>query len=236
MKNKILISVFLMLMPSFSGALTLSQIRDQIRIRAKDTLPARQRYTNAQIDAMVNQTAQDVANISWIIKKSTDIELISGSTFYTLPTDLIEFHRVTFNNKNLPETSLQSLDARFNNGAWPNSGGIPSSYFQSPSMPNSIGVYPYPNSTSSTGTLSIMYFASPVTLSEDTDVPFNSLDRYSQFHDLLIYEPCYKIFLIEGDLESAASYKSYYEARLQILLGSVAQRPNYLPGFSSQRQ
>lgn len=238
-RNKIILlsAIILLIAPALPCyALSLSQIRDQIRTAIKDQDSSRRRYSDATINSLINETQRDVVNISWIIKKSTDIELTTGTTYYSYPADIIEIHRVTFQHKNIPETSLQELDSQFNNGAWATIAGTPTRYFQNPSEPDSIGVYPFPGTSASTGTLRIIYFSEPVDLSGDSDVPFNEIERYAQFHDLLIYEPCYKIFLMEAEYDRAAAHKAYYEARMQILLGTVGQRPNFLPGFSSQRK
>jgi hypothetical protein len=234
--RKLLLFAVLFFAVDISFGLTLAQIKTEIRLQIKDSDANRRRYTDTQLLNLINQTQRDVVNVSWIIKKSTDIELQTSTTYYTYPTDLIEIHRVTYKYRNLPETSLQELDASLNNGTWEATGGTPKNYFQSPSQPNSIGIYPYPLNSSSTGTISIIYFAEPTNLSSDSDTPYNGIERYTPYHDLLVYEPCYKIMLLEGEPEKALAYKSYYESRLQILLESVDKKPNFLPGFSSQRQ
>jgi len=219
-----------------SHALTLTQIRTEIRLRIKDSSTLRQRYTDTQINNIINQEQRDIVNISWIIKKSTTIPLAVGSTYYTLPTDTIAIHRIMLDNANLPETTLQELDSRFNFTAWPLSYGKPDHYFQDPSRSTQIGVYPWPNNSTSTGTLSIIYFSQGSDLSSDSDTPFNSETRYYPYHDLLIYGACYKIFSIEGEFDKSNEYKAYYESRLQILLAAIGNKPNFLPGFSGQRR
>lgn len=217
-------------------ALTLSEIRTEIRVRIKDTDSTRRRYTDSQLNAIVNQTQRDVINVSWVVKESTEIALVAYTTYYTLPTDLIAIERLTKDYKNLPETSLQELDSRFNNSTWATTNGTPDRYFQDPVQPDKVGVYPVPSTTTHMGTLRMNYFSQGTTLSSDSDEPFNGEDRYAPYHDLLIYDPVYKIMLLEGEAAKASEYRAYYEARLQILLGTAGNKPNFLPGFSGQRQ
>lgn len=234
--KKILLLIIALFSAGASNALTLSTIRTEIRIRIKDSDSTRQRYTDAQLNNIINQTQRDVVNVSWIIKKSTAISLVTNTTYYAIPTDLIAIHRLMFRNYNLPETTLQELDSKSEFGKWPEQAGIPTAYFQDPARPSSIGISPWPNNLSSTGTINMIYYSQGTDLSSDSDVPFNSDTRYYPYHDLLIYEPCYKIMLIEGENDKAGEYKSYYESRLQILLAAIGNKPNFLPGFSAQRK
>lgn len=229
---------FLLLIIPFRGAsaLSLSDIRTEIRLRIKDSDAVRRRYSDTQLNNIINQTQRDVVNVSWIIKKSTAIPLAINTTYYSFPSDIIAIHRVTFRNANLPEATLQSLDSRAEFGAWATQYGLPTDYFQDPAQPGKIGVYPWPQTVSSTGTLSIIYYSQGTDLALDADFPFNGDSRYLPYDDLLIFEPCYKIFLTEGDATKAGEYKAYYEARLQILLAAVGNKPNFLPGFSAQRK
>lgn len=236
MKKTIWLLVLVLLGITHAYALTLSDIKTEIRIRIKDTDATRRRYSDTQLLNLVNQTQKDVVNLSWIVKKSTSVTLVSGTTYYSLPSDTIAIHRMTFNYRNLPETTLQELDSRFNGGTWATTPGLADRYFQDPSQPSTFGVYPWPNNSSSTGTVRIIYYAQGTDLSSDSDQPFNGDARYVPYHDLLIYEPCYKVFLIEGETAKSEAYRSYYESRIQILLGTVGNKPNYLPGFTGQRK
>lgn len=233
--NKVAGFVFLALVffaPFHSFALTLSEIRTQIRIRTNDTSTTRQRYSDTQLNNLVNETHRDVVNFTWIIRKSDDFELVSGTTYYSLPTDIIHIDRVTWRRRNLPETTFTELDSKSQFGDWAISAGPPQSYFQNPAEPDQIGIYPWPNSSVSTGTVVVFYAAQAATLSSDSDEPFNSEDRYVTWHDLLIYEPAYKIMLIEGETDKAGEYKAYFETRLRNMMEKLGLKNNYIPGAS----
>lgn len=226
--------------PKVVHALTLSEIKTEIRLRIKDTDSARRRYSDAQLLNFINQAQRDIINVSWMIKKSTTIVTAVDFRTYQLPSDFIDFYRVTHDHSNIPETSEQELDSQFNFGTWHNTEGKPNRYYQDfvsiQDNASYITVYPFPGNTSSTGTLRITYYSQGTDLSADADVPFDSRFIFYPYHDLLIFDPCYKIFLIEGEIDKASEYRSYYEARLRLLLEKVDLRPNFLPGFSGQRK
>lgn len=218
-------------------ALTLSQLRDQIRLHVKDvgTSSTRQTFTDTQLNSLINEAQRDVVNGVWPIQKSTSFELVSGTTYYALPTDLIEVTRVTWTDKNLKETTFIAEDAAASNAQWERTGGQPTSYFQDPTQPGYVGFKPYPNSTTSTGTIKMQYVAYATDLSSDSGVPFNSINRLVPFHDLLVLYPCYKIFLIQGNQIKFQMYAQQYEARLAMMSAKFGSKPNYTPGFSGNR-
>lgn len=230
--RKKLVFLGLLLLPSISFSSTLSELRTEIRLLIKDPSATRQRYTNSQINTFINEAQRDVVNNTWCISKNTSITLVSGTTYYSLPTDLIAIQRVTREYRNLPETALIKLDSDFTNGAWANSGGTPTNYFQDSSQTDKIGFYPWPNGSSSTGTVRLIYYTQASDLSSDSDEPFLGLDRFVPYHDLLIYFVAYRVYLLEGEIEKASSYRQEYESRLAIMGTRVGSKINYIPSFS----
>jgi hypothetical protein len=218
--------------PSDSFCLTLSELRTQIRIRILDTNSSRQRYTDAQLNALINETHRDVTNFSWVVRKSDDFELSAGTTFYSVQADLLHIDRVTWRRRNIPEATFTSLDSAAEFGDWGLAAGPPQSYFQDPSQPDMIGFYPWPNNSSSTGTVVVYYAAQANSLSSDSDEPFSGEDRYQTWADILIYEPSYKIMLIEGEDTKAGEYKAYSETRLRNMMEKLGLRQNYIPGVA----
>jgi len=238
MKRRVLFLGLLLLSSNVFG-LTLLQIRDAVRLRIKDVgiSSQRQRFTDAQLNEFINQTHRDVVNVTWAVKRSTTIVLVANTTFYAMPTDFITADRLVFDNRNFEEESVQGLDSRFNNADWRTTDGAPEIYFRDEQRPDDIGFYPFPDdSGNSTGTVVLGYFAIAPDLSSDSDEPFDSINRLQQYSDLLIYEPVYKVFLIEGEGDKALEYRQYYEKRLELMVSLEGQRPNWKPGFSSQRQ
>ncbi len=224
----------LFLFGSFAHALTLSELRAQVRIRIKDANASRQRYTDVQINALLNESHRDIVNATWVIAKSTSFALVSGTTYYLMPTDVIDIQRVTFRDVPLKEISFQGQDGQ-TASAWELSGGLPSRYFQDATQVGYIGFYPWPNSTSSTGTVKMQYYAEANTLSSDSDIPFDNQNRYLPYNDLLTIFTCYKIFLLEGETAKSDAYAKEYENRLALMRDRVRSKPNYMPGFTGNR-
>lgn len=230
-KLKLFLLLFALLAPHKAHALAFSDIRTEVRVRVKDANSTRQRYTDAKINALINEAQRDVINNTWAIRTSTSISLVAGTTYYTLPTDIIQIERVTLDRKNISETTLIKLDGENDNGAWADVHAKPRQYFQDPAQLGRIGVYPFPLVTADLGTLKIIYFSQAPTLSADSDIPFNSESRFATFHDLLIFYPAYRIYLIEGEMDKAAAYRSEYESRLLIMNERIGSKPNYVPGL-----
>lgn len=236
MKKLIVISVFCLFCVGISNALNLGDIRTEVRLHIKDSNTSRQNYSDTQLNNIINQAHRDACNISWVVKKSTSLELVSGTTHYALPSDLYQIARVTFRNENLEEKSLAGLDGEFSDSDWETVGGYPEDYYQNPVLPGYISFYPYPNSSTSTGTIKINYIGMANLMSSDSDKPFNGDDRYQDFSDMLIWYTVASIFSIEGKVDRVQTYFNMYESRLALMIDKVGQKINYFPSFSGQRK
>lgn len=232
MKRLIKFFVLGLFLSSTCHALTLSQIRTEVRVRIKDTNSYRQRYSDSQLNNMINEAQRDISNKTWVNISSYAITLAINQANYVLPSDLLTIQRVTLNNKNLIETTLQRLDGDNSNSAWLGTTGLPTNYYQEPSYPNQIWFYPYPANASSTGTVNVIYTAASTDLTQDTDIPFNAKDRFTSYHDTLIFYTAFRVYLIEGELDKAKYYRDEYEAAVNVMTARVGMKPNYLPGMS----
>lgn len=229
-KIKLLLLCFLF--SNAAHALTLSQIQTEVRVRTKDTFTGRQRYTDTQLTALINEAQRDVINNTWVISKSYTFTTLAGTTYYMLPTDILAIQRVTSSYQNLPETTLIKQDGDNANSSWELSAGTPIYYFQDYAQSNQLGLYPFPLNTTSTTSIKIIYSSQGTDLAGATDVPFNGELRYLPYHDLLIFYPAYRIFLIEGESDKATAYRQEYESRLIVMEQAIGKKPNYVPGLS----
>lgn len=214
-------------------ALTLSQIQTEVRIRIKDNFTGRQRYTDTQLTALINEAQRDVSNNTWVVTRSTSFTTTAGTTYYTLPSDVLAIQRVTSSFQNLNEVTLIKQDGDNSNSAWELSNGTAlQAYFQDPSQSNKIGFYPWPLNATSTSTIKIIYSAQVPDLANSTDLPFNGELRYTPYVDLLIFYPAYRVYLIEGEQDKATIYRQEYESRLVVMEAAIGRKPNYNPGLS----
>jgi len=231
--KKLLLSLLLIAGFTFPvSALTLAEIRTEIRVRIKDNNTTRQRYTDAQLLELINEAQRDAVNKTWVLNKSTDIPLVIGTTYYTVPTDNISLQRVTINNRRIPETSLIKLDSDSGSSAWANTYGLPQQYFQDPARTTQIGVYPWPNNSLSTGTLHIIYNCQAPDLVSDSDVPFNAELRWYPYHDTLIFYPAFRVYLIENEIERATASRQEYEAAILTMNARIGNRPDFNPSMA----
>lgn len=230
MKNLLLLA--LLAFPSNLLALNLGEIRTEVRRRTADIPDPKVFFTNSELNAIINEGHRLVCNGTWVIHRSTSISLVSGTTYYSLPTDILEITRVTREYSLLKETTLDARDAESED--WEETGGTPAYYFQDRARPDQIGFHPFPNSSSSTGTVRINYIAQAGTLSSDSDVPFNDSDRYVAYHDVLVYYGCYVVFLKAND-PRATQYLQLFESTFNLIRDTVGSKPNFNPGFSGKR-
>lgn len=230
--RKIKLFLLTLFIGSSLHALTLSDLRTNTRVLTKDTYTSRQRFTDAQYNEFLNEAQADVLNNTWAVSKSSSISLVSGTTCYTIPTDLIAISRITLENKNLDETSLIKLDGDNGNSNWLLSAGLPQNYYQDPTRTDQICMYPFPNTSASTGTLRVQYYSRGTDMSSDSDIPFNSEYRFFIYHRILEYYAAFRVYLLEGEQDKATLYRQEYEARLQLMIQSIGKKPNYLPGVS----
>lgn len=222
----------LLFFPTISHADTLSTIRTDVRLLIKDPSATRQRYSDSQINDFINEAQKQIVNSTWVLNKSTDIVLVVGTTYYTLPTDNIALLRVTLQKRNIPESSLIQLDGKFSNASWENSGGTPQNYFQDPAQTDKIGFYPWPNSSSSTGTVHIIYTCQATDMASDSDQPFNAESRWIPYHHILAHFVAYRIYLLEGELDKALVWLKEYNDDVEEMRARIGSRPNFNPSVS----
>lgn len=236
MKKRIILSALLIFsFCSIGNALTLSDIRTNVRLIVKDSNSNRQRFSDANLNSLINVGQREASGASYAIVKSTSISLTANGTNYTLPTDLITIKRVQLDNLDLRQASPEGLDSD-PGGKWEDQTGRPKNYYQLFSNPSDVSVFPVPSTTSHLGTLEVFYYAFADDLSSDSDTPFNAISRYTIYHDILTYYAAWRLLLIKGEVEKAATYQQLYETRLLALINRANEQPNYRPSFSSVRE
>jgi len=224
-------------------ALTLSDIETQIRrhIRDTSTTASLQQYSDTVLDGYINEVQREVVNMTWCIEKSTGITLVSGTTYYSMPTNMIVPMRVTFDEydavpTDLEETSLQKLYVE-RPSFESDPPGSPAEYFIRTSTKGAthieMGFIPAPGATS-TGTVKIDYKAQVTAMASDSDVPFDGLYQYYAYHDLLIYGVVVKVKLIQGKVDEATVYAGIYNALIQTMKARLNESPNFRPDFQGK--
>jgi len=222
-----------LLFPLRSEALTYSEIRTEVRTLALDAGSSRNRFSNARILAMVNE-CQRQANIeAKPIIKSFQFELATDTTWYALPSDFLQVYRVTHDYDVLKENSPEALDRT---DGWEETGGEPTDYFIDFASRTKIGVYPWPDTTSDTGTVRVEYIAQVSDLTGDTSVPFNSITELYPYHYGLAYCAAAHMTAIDGRSDLAQLYFAQYAAMVKRLATEAKSRPSYRPSAIGRRE
>lgn len=210
---------------SFAHALTLAEIETAVRRNVRDTASSSslQKYSDAYLDVLINEGQRDVINQTWAISKSSSITLVDATASYSLPSDLITIWRATRQNENLLELDFPQQDADAADESWETQAGEPRYFYTSFTTPQSVTLYPVPTSTYA-GTLKVFYFSYATDLSSDSDEPFNSIDRLSGYHDLLVYYPTIRILMAENMQDKAAPFIQLYQSGVQTMAENVGAK------------
>jgi hypothetical protein len=216
----------LLAFPTCARAITLSTIRSDCRTLVKDTGASRQRFTNAQLLRFVNEGQKDLNQAARAVRKSTEWELAVGTTYYAAPSDFIFPLRITRDYFIIKEKSVSDLDK---NSEWQKVAGLPFNYFIDFSSRTKIGFYPFPDDSSSTGTIRMTYLAQVSDLSADSDQPFNSITELQPYGWALSLYCAYRASLIDGQVSLATAYASEYKHELDMLQIDATSRPAYKP-------
>lgn len=216
--------------PAYS--LTVSDIRTQARILALDAGSTRNRFADARVLDFINE-GQRVLNIETrALVKTTDFDLVSGSTFYALPSDFLQIYHLTSDYAALPEMTPEGLDKSSN---WEETDGQPVNYFIRWSSRTMLGFYPFPDDTSSTTTIRCEYIAQSTDLSADSDIPFGGIRELYPYHYALAYFSAAKMTAIDGRTDLAMLYMAEFKAVLDRMAREAKNRPSYRPSATGRQ-
>jgi hypothetical protein len=193
----------------------------------KDSGTTRNRHSDASLLRFINEAQRDINQYAKPIRKSTQFELVSGTTYYSAPSDFLVPVRVTRNFQLLEEKSIQALDKQV---MWQTVAGLPTAYYVNHSSRTLIGFYPFPNTTNSTGTIRMEYSAQITDLASDSDIPFNGITEIQPYSYLLPLWCAYRASLLDAQTVMAQAYYAEYRRGSDMLASDAFSRPNYKPG------
>lgn len=222
----LLLSISALLWASPASSLTLTQLRTEARTLALDTGASRQRFSDARINAFLNEGQRVVFLDSKPVVKFTSAAVVVNTTYYAMPSDFFQPYRVSFEFRTITEQSLEALDK---NAEWYKTSGYPTFYFMNWSSRTYMGVYPFPTTTASTGTLRVEYYAQATTLSSDSDVPFNSITELVPYHYTLAFYAASRMAAIDGRADLATFYMAEFRAGVDRVSREARARPSYRP-------
>ena len=136
----------------------------------------------------------------------------------------------------LTETSMFQLDSLNNGNNFFNIYGPVQYYYQDPSVTGSLCMYPIPNTVNSLGTIYYIYYRQANLLSNSSDTPFQGIDRFQDYSDLLIYYTAGVVYAIEGEDNKSNTYFALYSTRSEALAKEISNHPNFVPGMAGPAQ
>ncbi len=235
----LLLLVALAALAAPARALTLTQMRTEVRRLVRDTsgTAALQRYSDSFLTDQINDAQRDIVNQTWCNLSFTTISLAQGSTYYSLPTTFLaiyEVKHVTASGITRALTEKSWLNVLQDYPQFETSGAAaaPSYYFTRWSDSGTqmqIAVVPAPSVSSS---IKVTYYSSSADLSDDSDVPFGGTTVLVPYHYSLVYLAAGKIKLIEGQTEEAAPLLSQAASGIDLMTRRLGERPNYHPNAS----
>jgi hypothetical protein len=237
--KRLFVSVFLILGWVNADALTLAQLRTQIRRNVGDT-PSTQdlrRYGNTTLNAYLNEAQRTVVNLTWPMEDRQNFTLTAQTTFYTLPTNYLATKNVLYKKGTNATIQLEEKSERGMIDANPNwqlTAGQPINYLLIQSSTVStyqMAFYPVPT-TASTGTITHVFVKYPDDMDDDTDLPFDGKVFYVPYHDCLAYRVTGKILLAEGRAPEAQVYFQLFNDAVGAMKARIGMSPNYTPGVS----
>jgi len=230
----ILISLIIPLFALDIHAIDFGTIEDDCRLMIRDTGQSRQRFSRAQLLRFANDAQEDIIINTLAIRESNEFDLVSGTTYYSLPSNFLRMYRVTRDYQVLPEKSIASLDK---NQEWEEVSGLPINYYIHFASRGLVAFYPFPDSESVTGKIRYNYMAQPDDLSGDTDTPFNGIAELQPYGYVLSFYCAYRASLVDGS-PMAQQYFGEYQRGVQRISEDAVARPNYKPGAmgSGRRQ
>lgn len=219
----------LLLLASPAWSITWSTIRSDCRALVKDTSTSRTRFSNAQLLRFGNEGQKEAISYGKIIRKSYEFELVSGTTYYSMPSDFLMAVRLSRDYLVLEEKSVANLDK---SQQWEKTKGLPINYFVNFSSRTKIGFYPFPDSSTSTGTIRMEYAATATDLSADGDSVFNGIQELQPYGYSLAFYCAYRASLLDGQLPQAQAYLAEWRKNLEMMTVDSFRRPNYNPSMT----
>ena len=223
------ITLILFFVPVNCMALTLSDIRTDVRTIVNDSLSTRNRFTNTQLNYWINE-GQRLADVKTRCNQKTySFDLAAGTTFYQMPDDFIYVERLTRGRLYIQELTPAGLDGR--SSMWETAGGLPTYYFVNFSSRSQVGFFPFPDTANSTETIKVDYVSYSTTLTSDSQIPFDTYKDLYGFHDLLTYYAAYKACMIDERYAKAKAYLETFTVLVDQMKTSCKDRPNYKPSL-----
>ena len=219
----------LLLVPTLGWGRSRSDLRSDVRLLTKDTGVSRVRFSNAQINDLLNEAQRIAAARSYCVHHSTTFYLAAGTTYYATKTDFVSVRRLTRDWLELKELTPAALDSK--SRGWAESAGQPTYYFVNFSSRNLIGFSPFPGVAADTATIRMDYYALPSNMATDSAEAFGAINELLPYNQILPYYAAAVLSGVEGETAVAQLYFAMFEAGIKTMTERCVDRPNYNPSL-----
>lgn len=212
--------------------------RARVYLRDQSTNANRQQFPDSTLLQFLSDGQREANAQNWLIQSSTTLTLILGTTEYTLPGDAMAPLRVWFQPTGgsfikLDQTSMDQLDAQ--SAGWTSATGSPTKYYVDRSTQViSIGFYPAPSVSGSTGPVIVYYVQQPTDCTVTSCIPFNANVILQPYVSALAYYVAYRGFLSVEETDLADEYLKLWVSFLAIMRQGTFKTPDFNPGFVGQ--
>ena len=234
------LTALVFLAPNVS-ALNLIQLRSAVRDLARDNYQNVDEHTvlafsDFEINDLLNEAQRDFQNNAWLYQGAFQMDFSSGVAEYPLPADYVTTVRVVVSSMALTQVSFQGLDQ--DNTNWTIITSTPTEYYIDPYVegaPPSIGFWPKPKFTTTSGVVAIQYVRQVPILFFDADVPFGGNAEFLPYHDALADFAASRLLYLSGNTDKAVYLMTMYAARAKMARANINNQPNWLPGATGAR-
>lgn len=187
------------------------------------------RLTDERIKSYLNEGQKFASSYEWMLVRRTTFTLTGNTTEYFLPSDFQTVKKLWLNDRPLPETTLDALDANGSNWLLPS--GSPQQYYVRFTTVSVIGFIPWPLSTT-TGTIKMDYIVLVKDMVNPNDLPYNGSPEFFGLHESLAKYVAYRYFLLINPQMADIWGKEFLSDHAR--MGKIIEtKPNYRPGFTA---
>jgi hypothetical protein len=223
-----LVIALLIFISSICNAMNFGDINTISRAIARDPIPTNgtPRVGDTIVSSYINIAVQETAMFTWCLEGTTTINIVSGQREYNFTSDMVAVKRLYIDGVQIQSTSKVALD-NVSHGTWQTnfSTSTPNKYYAENGI---IGFNSIPDSTIS-HVITVSYIQIPDTLVNNTDIPFNSVTRYSQFHMAICYYTAALICYNDNRATEGDRYYNMYLARVQNMSSTIRLSPDFYP-------
>jgi len=207
-------------------AITLGETETKARYLLRDNVTP-YRYSSALIYEMAREGQDDMVGRTWCLDNKIAVALTTGTTEYTIPSDVLSVYRVTIGTspasaKYIEEKTLKQLDGKADwSGVLPST---PSCYFLSY---NRIGVNPPPAAAFNNAALTVYYAQKASSVTATTDNLLNNINIISPYAQAVAYYIASRCYGLDGEAEKEKWAWALYLDIVNTMQSQLLRRPNY---------